>query len=177
MSGLGELIVFMLYATLGSSAIICILLLIVANTKLLKSLYLIGFLFSATLFVLYYNYKSSSHRASELEYVGTYYLTDFPNCVTCKLVLNADNTYDVRNENSVIETGDWHYESGGDYWIVYINKKGDQLGAGRFAYKRYDNRYKAAKRITKRIEKRTHNSVSYVYRHLNRIVSLFFIFF
>lgn len=135
MSGLGELLVFMLYALLGSSAIICILMIIASNSKLLKLLYFIGFIAGAALFFLYYNYKSNSHRASELEYVGTYYLTDFPNCNSCKVVLKADNTYEVRKEAYVIETGDWHYESGGDYWIVYMNNKDDQLGSGRFAYK------------------------------------------
>lgn len=50
------------------------------------------------------------------------------------LELKEDNTYRVTSEEKQLEQGDWHYEVGGDYFIVYMNNDTDQLDHGRFEY-------------------------------------------
>ena len=91
MTAIGEIIVFMLYAVMFSLALVCLLKTIVSTSKLDKYLYLIGFFCSIGIFLMYFNFKSNSHRTSELEYVGYYNLTNYPNCETCKVFLKENN--------------------------------------------------------------------------------------
>jgi hypothetical protein len=79
-------------------------------------------------------------KKEENEYIGTYLLTDYPECPTCVLYLQPANHYEVRQGRYVKEQGPWHFESGSDYWAVEIGE-GGQLGSGRFNYD-YDVRKK-----------------------------------
>jgi hypothetical protein len=74
-------------------------------------------------------------KEAEAQYIGTYTLTDYPHCPTCILSLRPRNRYEVRQGNRLKEAGSWRYESGADYWIVYIGEDGQQLSSGRFRYK------------------------------------------
>jgi hypothetical protein len=49
------------------------------------------------------------------------------------LELFKNNTYEVRKDTTVFEEGQWHFESGSDYWITYIGENG-QLGSGKYIY-------------------------------------------
>jgi len=144
MSAFGELIIVAIYFVLGLSAIGCLLKTFIIKAKLPKFLCLLGFVVCTSLLFLFWTNNKRNHRIAELENVGVYYLTNYTNCDSCKLTLKEDNSYEVTNGTKVIETGNWHYESGGDYWIVYMNDNEDQLGNGRFTYEEYNNRYKAA---------------------------------
>jgi len=92
--------------------------------------------------IIMFRYKQvSNHRQAELQYVGTYYLTDYQNCKSCVLKLRDDNTYSVLNGKEETENGAWKYLSGGDFWIVEIGKHG-QLGTGEYNYNRKENNFK-----------------------------------
>ena len=145
MSAIGELIVVIIYVFLAVVALLCLLKIITSKGKMNKLLYLIVFGISTALFTMYLTFRSNNHRTSELNYVGTYSLTRYPNCNACKLLLKENNLYEVIKGTKVMETGEWHFESGGDYWIVYMNDKNDQLGNERFTYSGYTNTYKAGK--------------------------------
>jgi len=75
-----------------------------------------------------------AHKETEDRYIGTYSLTDYPHCPTCVLHLQSRNRYEVRQGSRLKETGSWRFESGADYWIVYIGEDGQQLNSGRFRY-------------------------------------------
>ena len=83
----------------------------------------------------------SNHREAELKYVGTYYLTDYPDCESCVLILNKNNSYSVANQENEFEHGNWKYRSGGDYWIVDIGEY-RQLGTGNYRYNYSENNFK-----------------------------------
>lgn len=85
--------------------------------------------------------EKEDQKKSQLEHVGIYYLTNYPNCEHCILVLNEDQTCQVTSNDSILEKSNWHFESGGDYWITYIGTDGRQLGSGIYTYKRYKLKY------------------------------------
>ncbi|MBF9220492.1 hypothetical protein [Hymenobacter ruricola] len=72
----------------------------------------------------------------EQQELGTYQLTNYPNCRPCELELRENNVFVVRQQDAVRETGRWHFESGQDYWITYLNEY-DQLGSGKYSYTNY----------------------------------------
>jgi hypothetical protein len=134
MAALGELIVYAFYAILILVAIVFLRLALIEKKTPTRLRYtMIGVVSICFLFLHIYDLKLN-HRESELEYVGTYVLTQYPKCNSCVLILNGNNTYEVVNGNNVMENGNWHYESGGDYWIVYIGDNGEQLSSGKYDY-------------------------------------------
>ena len=137
MSGLGELIKLFIYALLAVPPLIIIILLILNKKPFLKKgLILLSISLIPITIIGYIDY--SNHVEAELNYVGTYNLTEYPNYDFCILILNKDNTYSISSQNNIIERGKWKYRSGGDYWIVDIGKNG-QLGAGNYKYKDFQN--------------------------------------
>jgi len=139
MNGLGELIVIVIYLILGISAVLCLLKIIISKKNVVKLFYAGGLILSVYLFISFLTNNIKNHRQSELEYVRTYYLSDYPNCDSCELILKDNNAYTVINDAKILESGNWHYESGGDYWIVYLNDQEEQLGSGRFKYETHKN--------------------------------------
>ena len=107
-------------------------------------MYFILSLAFASLFFIYYINNKNNYKESQLQYVGTYDLTNYPNCDSCVLTFKEDNTYKVTDKSKIIETGDWYYDFGADYFIVYINKKKDRLGDGRFKYQNSNNNFDKA---------------------------------
>ena len=81
------------------------------------------------------------YRNSQLDKVGIYYLTNNPKCELCYLELKEDMTYTIINKGEVIEKSNWHFESGGDYWITYLDNDKSQLGFGNYEYKHYKQKY------------------------------------
>ena len=107
------------------------------NTEKLKGHLKWMFLLSIP-FLMLYGEKKICIMKEGLERKGIYLLTDYPNCPNCELELKSWFRYEVRNGNTIIESGKWKYRRGGDYWITYIGQNG-QLGADNFKYKRKNN--------------------------------------
>jgi hypothetical protein len=134
MEFLGELLVYVIYGGIISFGILLGYQACVLKRTFARVLFAFGslicFAFAGYTYISDKNYT----RAMELQHAGTYRLTNYPNCSPCKAVLNEDNTYKVVSEDSVFEKGDWHFEMGDDYLIVFVNGKNDQMGGGRFEY-------------------------------------------
>lgn len=75
----------------------------------------------------------------ELEHVGEYKLTDYPNCHNCKMELSENNTYTIKNTEKLIESGNWKLVTGDDYYVIELNN-GKQFG-----YNEYRNNGKLNK--------------------------------
>jgi hypothetical protein len=137
MSAIGELIVWTIYAILCIPPIITLMILREKKFRRKGPIFLTLALIPLTLFG--YN-QYSNHREAEWKYVGVYYLTEYPNCDACFLILNKNNFYSVINQDNEIEKGKWKYRSGGDYWTVDIGVNG-QLGTGNFKYNRSEKKF------------------------------------
>lgn len=133
MAALGEFIEFLFYIVLIIAVVLPFALYFVSNTKKSKTFFIIVFICTSSLLGSLLLNRWQAHKEQELEYVGTYLLTNYPNCSGCKLILKKNNTYSVKNGDKIIEEGDWNFRSGGDYWIVEIGEH-DQLGSGIFRY-------------------------------------------
>jgi hypothetical protein len=141
MAALGGLIVYIFYAILILTGIVFLRLALIEKKPRKRRSYTIIGIVSICLLFLHIYYLKLNHRESELEYAGTYVLTRYPKCNSCILVLNGNNTYEVVNVNTIVENGNWHYESGGDYWIVYIGDNREQLGSGKYDYEHYKKKF------------------------------------
>lgn len=84
--------------------------------------------------------KTNAKRNAELERAGTYHLTAYPNCNSCKAVLHEDNTYDIITRDSILAKGNWHFAMGGDYLIIYLNGEKNQMGNGDYQYDSFIHR-------------------------------------
>jgi hypothetical protein len=85
--------------------------------------------------------KDKSYQRDQMHEIGIYYLTNYPDCDSCYVELKEDMTYNLVKNDTIIETSDWHFESGGDYWILHMDKDKKQLGSGEFGYKKYKLKY------------------------------------
>lgn len=139
MGALGTLLLYGIYATLVAISIIFFRLSIGSKSRFLKIIYIVVAILSFSLLTYWIIETHQKNRQRELEHVGTYYLTKYPNCNNCVVVLSSDNTYKVLNGDSVIEKSNWHYKSGDDYFIVYMDNDKGQLGSGKFSYDSSDN--------------------------------------
>ncbi len=135
MYAIGSLFVLFIYFVLSAPALL-LLGLLVLNRKSLRTLHYIYFIVASIPLVLFSTYRYTEHREAELEWVGYYYLTDYPNCLKCVLELDAGNRYRVFENDSTLESGQWDYDHGGDYFIVSLGEYG-QLGSGKYAYHEY----------------------------------------
>lgn len=135
MAAVGSLFLYVFYFVLGASGLI-LLILTFASKRRVKPWTLAGGLgFLAFLGYLLYEDRIG-YKERQLQQVGTYYLTSYPSCDSCVLELKDDMTYEIRSKGNVIETSNWHYEVGGDYWILYLDYDRKQLGSGYYAYKK-----------------------------------------
>ncbi len=131
-SAFTELFIYFIYFALGFGAIIYLLAFLFVEKK--KIIHLLVSIISGVLFILYFKSMKDGYKKQQLEYVGSYHLKHYPNCKYCTLTLKEGNTYEVKDSSKILEVGDWHYETGGDAFIVYMNKDEDRLGVGRFDY-------------------------------------------
>lgn len=140
MAAIGELLVYVLFLFLALGALYFFLL--ASKTKKLKRLMaLLAGGFFCYLLYAYSSYLSESYKKAQIDKVGIYYLTNYPDCENCILELKEDMTYEVRNNGNVIKKSDWHYESGGDYFITYLDNDKHQLGSGDYAYQKSKWKY------------------------------------
>ncbi len=137
MSAIGELIVWIIYAILCIPPLRALFILRKNKFNKNSTIYLVLSFLPLALFA-YSQY--SNYREAELEYVGKYYLTEYPNCDSCVLHLKRANSYSVTLNGNELEHGYWKYRSGGDYWIVDIGEYG-QLGTGKYKYHDRDNNF------------------------------------
>jgi len=133
MAALGELLLVIVYTILSIPFLILLVQFIRKRKQKNKKKRLLWMLISLAPLILYGYWQYSGHRQLELENVGKYKLTNYPNCDSCILELKPDNHYYIFDKEKIIEKGKWGYRSGGDYWIVDIGENG-QLGAGNYNY-------------------------------------------
>ncbi|UYZ62318.1 hypothetical protein [Hymenobacter weizhouensis] len=133
MAALGILLIWFIYALLGAYSIYFFIRWRTVSPLESRRSYVFLFGISVGLLILFGGSQYYNHQIAAKEYIGVYSLSAYPNCPTCQLYLKADNYYEVRQEQIIKERGPWRYESGGDYWIVYINTQ-EQLGSGPFQY-------------------------------------------
>jgi hypothetical protein len=140
MSALSELIVPAIFVLLALFAL-GFLYLTFKVKRSRKPWTLLAAILSICLIFSFRSFRAEAYRYSQLDQIGVYYLTNYPGCEDCILELKEDMTYDVRNKGKILETSDWHYESGGDYWITYLDFDRHQLGSGDYAFKKYHKKY------------------------------------
>ena len=140
MSALGELFIYVIYFVLGLACII-FLLLTFTSKKSIKPWTLIASILFCFLFFTFKSCQKENYKQNQLSVVGTYYLTSYPNCDSCYLELRENMTYIVVDKGKIIESSNWHYEVGGDYFITYLDNDRHQLGSGDYSYERYKLKY------------------------------------
>ena len=134
MSAISELLGFAMYFFLIIGSITFLVSAWLSKVKYKQTVYIIlGILCLVVSIAWFVSSKITFHKW-ELEHVGIYYLDDYPNCLSCELELKTDKTFIVSEGKKILEKGDWHFEIGGDYFIIYLNGEDDQLGSGKFKY-------------------------------------------
>ena len=136
MSALRELFVYAILILLGLIALFFLIQTFKVKPRFRPIMLISSFVFC----YLCFSYKScltDSYANSQKRQVGLYFLTNYPNCDNCILELKEDLTYTVKQNEKILETSNWHYESGGDYWITYLDNDRHQLGSGDYRYKKY----------------------------------------
>lgn len=145
MTAFGEVILYSIYFNLGSAAIIFFIrLFFVKSSESKISSGILGITFVLSIVFIWYT-RESGRQEEQIEHVGTYYLTDYPNCDNCICKLNEDNTFYIYSGSTIYEKGDWHFESGGDYLITYLHGDKYQLGCGNYKYHNYKLKYESKK--------------------------------
>ncbi|CAN5546654.1 hypothetical protein BH11BAC3_BH11BAC3_22330 [soil metagenome] len=137
MWALGELFYGFIYVLLALGFLIFLSASVFVKRR--KIMYFVWSVVFASLFYIYHTNNKNTYKISQLQYVGSYDLTNYPNCDSCILIFKEDNTYNVTKNSKIIESGDWHYDFGADYFIVYINQEKERLGHGRFKYQNANN--------------------------------------
>jgi hypothetical protein len=140
MNGLGELFLYLIYAFLIVMSLGFLVLVFVVNKKN-RTLPIVFCAISILLLFWFKSCNDQGDKLQQLRQVGTYYLTQYPDCPDCDLVLEKSQQYKIIKEGKIIGTGDWHFEWGQDYFITYLNGNSDQLGSGKYAYKVYNLKY------------------------------------
>ena len=134
MSAISELFGFAIYFFLIIGSVTFFVSAWLSRAKSKRTIYtILAILFLVISIVSFVSSKMAFHKW-ESEHVGVYYLNEYPNCIDCELELKANKTFIVSEGKKILEKGDWHFEVGGDYFIVYLNGEDDQLGSGRFKY-------------------------------------------
>ena len=137
MNGAAELVIIVFYLLVAFFALRFLWISYEYRSSKKKYPYL-AFAMAFLAFVIWYPYQSRIRKVkADMENVGAYTLTKYPNCKSCVAVLKSNMTYTVLDKKNVIEVGDWHYEVGQDYWIVYLNGKHDQLGSGKYVFSKF----------------------------------------
>jgi len=141
MSALPELFVFILYLMLGTAAVVLLFRVFITKQRSIKIRSLIISSACVLLLVYFKSCDAANYKHNQLSVVGVYYLTNYPGCDTCSVELMENMRYQLKDHDNIIESSDWHYEIGGDYFIIYMNGDRAQLGAGKFSYKKYKLKY------------------------------------
>lgn len=135
MSAIGELLVYIIYVVLA--LFFLIFLILGLSSKTTKKAFFIISIFFGLLLVAFKSCQYISYLNDQNNQIGIYYLTSYQNCNSCYLELKEDMTYVIFEDGKNIRNGTWHHESGGDYWITYLDDKKNQLVSGDYSYKNY----------------------------------------
>jgi len=139
MAAIGELIIYFIYFILGLSFVTFLILSL--TSKKTKKPFMIISIFFGLLMIIFKSCQYKGYINDQKEQVGIYYLTKYPNCNSCYIELKEDMTYVIEKSGGIIKKGTWHHESGGDYWITYLDGENYQLGSGDFSYTDYKLKY------------------------------------
>lgn len=140
MAAISELLIYFIYFILGLTSIVFFVL--TFTTKKQNKIWTgVAGLFFTFLLFNFKSYESDNYKKNQLSQVGFYYLTNYPNCDSCVLELKENQMYQVTKRGQIIEQSNWHYEVGGDYFIVYLDNDKHQLGSGDFVYEKYKLKY------------------------------------
>lgn len=139
MAAIGIFMVYFTYVFLSIMALVFSFIALRKSKFLSKLLFiLLEFMFVGILMIFSVSQRANQ-RYWEKKYVGNYHLYNYPDCANCVLYLYEDNTFEVKDSIIVREKGEWRYEFGADYFIVYMNEDQDQLGSGKFKYNASDS--------------------------------------
>ena len=126
MHGLAEIVELFIYVVLCIPPAFVLLLITMREKGFWKRG--IGYLFIAAIPLLFFGYSDySKQNSEEHKYIGSYSLTHYPNCPSCVLKLNMNNSFVITDLGTLIKEGEWQYESGQDYSFVVVGDMG-QLG-------------------------------------------------
>jgi hypothetical protein len=137
MSALGELISKIIYWIIILGGLVSLILAIILKGISKKAISAVICLLCIILILFISKKIKTDYRRMQLKHVGTYYLTKYPNCDSCIAILKDDNMYEVKQNKKTFESGNWHFEMGGDYLIVYMNNDSGKLGSGRFQFDKF----------------------------------------
>ncbi len=140
MFALGEVIIYFIYFILGLPCII-FLILTITSKKSSKEWNFLSSLMFGSLFFYFKSCQDESYKRDQLSVVGVYYLDNYPNCDSCYLELKENMKYIIVNKGEIIEQSNWHFEAGGDYFILYLDNDRNQLGSGKYSYQHYQLKY------------------------------------
>ena len=140
MNGLSELVEFILPYILISFGLLFFIFTFIVKKKI-KLLTIFLCAICAFLFFQLKSCEKENYKKNQLEQVGIYYLTQYQNCDNCYAILKENMTYNIVKNRKIVESGKWHYEIGGDYFITYL-ENGNQLGSGNYEYGKYVLKYK-----------------------------------
>ena len=136
---MGVFLVNALYIVVFLASLYAVYRALSVRRKLVKALLILGSIIGFGLLSIAFILTQRKHRRIEVNYVGRYTLKDYPDCKKCLLNLNSNNEYQVLNNGVIEERGDWHLESGDDYFIVFLDHNNHRLGSGKFAYSESQN--------------------------------------
>ncbi len=135
MSAIGELLIYIIYIILGFLFLVFLILGLLSKTT--KRTFFNICIFFGFVLIVFKSCQYNSYLNNQNNQVGIYYLTNYPNCDSCYLELKENMTYIIVKDGENIRNGTWHHESGGDYWITYLDGKKHQLGSGDYSYTNY----------------------------------------
>jgi hypothetical protein len=136
MSALGELLILVIYFFLGVASLAFLVFFFFVRRSF-KFLSLFGSFFFCFLFFLFKSNQDNNYRNNHLRQVGVYILKNYRGCIDCKIELKEDMTYVVLDSGTKLESSNWHYEMGGDYFITWLDNDRKQLGSGDYEYSRF----------------------------------------
>jgi hypothetical protein len=143
MAALGILIAYIIYGLIALTGLFFGWKIFTSKTTWRKILFIIGCLSCFTLLTFITFRNKQDNKEASLQFVGTYNLIKYPNCDSCKAILDSDNSfvvvsYKTNDKDTILEKGSWHYVAEGDFLGVYMDKNENELlGSGRFDYSYY----------------------------------------
>lgn len=134
------LFVLFVYAIVIVSAIFCVWKATKSNQVSNRIIYSIGAVLCVCLLGLLIFNKKHPCEECDHQWIGTYYLTKYPDCDSCVAILKEDHTFTIlSNKKSnlyrVLEKGNWHFVQEYDFLGLYMDKEEQEmLGYNRFTY-------------------------------------------
>lgn len=145
MTAAGILILYIIYGIIILGGLFFVWKIFISKTIWRKILFTIYSISCLALLVFMESRKKANNKRASLKFVGTYNLTKYPNCDSCKAILKDNNSFQVisyKTKDTILEKGSWHYVAYGDFLGVFMDKnEKTMLGSGRFDYSYYYDRH------------------------------------